>query len=232
MKLSNKLLSILLISTLFVSSAQSQVVNETTKKRIGFGIGLFNDFWVNTPNNVDIRPINQGFQVFAMYNTPFGKSDFGFSIGLGLTTHNMYGNFVVNRKADSTFLMPIPDSVSWKKSKITLTYLELPIEFNFKSKTKVSVGIGFKLGMLAGSNSKYKGEGHITTNQYTINTDETVRFRTWGIKGLEQFVYGPTLRVGYKWFNVNAYYMLSSVFKKAQGPDMYPVSVGFVIMPF
>ncbi len=219
---------------ILVPSVRSQVVNEVTKKKISVGIGMFTDIWMNMPSNVKSRTINQGFQVFALYNTPFGKSNFGFSIGLGLSAHNLYGNFLVDRLKDSTFLKPIPSNVSYKRSKIALAYLELPIEFNFKSKSKVSVGLGFKVGMLVGSNTKYVGSADslVTNNYYIHNGGEKIRFRVWGLKNLEQFTYGPTLRVGYKWFNLTGYYMLSSVFNKTRGPEMSPISVGFVIMPF
>ena len=224
----------LLFCLILAPAVRSQVVNEVTKKKISIGVGMFTDIWMNTPSDIKIRTINQGFNVFALYNTPFGKSHFGFSIGLGLSAHNMYGNFLVDKFKDSTFLKPIPSSVSYKRSKITLAYLEVPVEFNFKSKSKVSVALGFKVGMLVGSNTKYVGNADsLVTNQYYIHTaGEKIRFRTWGIKNLEQFTYGPTIRVGYKWFNLTGYYMLSSVFNKTRGPELYPISVGFVIMPF
>jgi len=82
------------------------------------------------------------------------------------------------------------------------------------------------------SSWKYIGDGPITTTDFTLNDTEKHRVKFWGIKNLESFTYGPTLRIGYKWFNVYGYYMISQIFTKNQGPDMYPISVGFVLMPF
>jgi hypothetical protein len=187
---------------------------------------------LDVPKGIDTWAINRGATVFGTYNIPFGKSNYSFAIGLGLSSHNIYGDFVVNSTEDSTYLTKIPDSVSYKRSKITLAYLEVPLEFRFKSKSKVSVAVGFKAGLLLGSFWKYKGDGPIVTAQYTLNTDNKHRAKFYGIDNLEQFTYGPTLRVGYKWINVIGYYMISNLFTKDRGPDMYPISVGFVLMPF
>ncbi len=225
-------LTILLPICLYATQGYSQVVNESTKKRISIGFGLFTDIMMKMPSGIKARTINQGVNVFGTYNVPFGKSNFSFAIGLGFGTHNIYGNFFVNSTSDSTALIRMPDSVNYKRSKITLSYLEIPLEFRFKSNSKVNVGLGFKGGLLIGSSSKYVGDGEITTTNYTLHSSEKTRVKFWGIKNLEQFTYGPTLRIGYKWFNVNGYYMLSSLFTKNRGPEMYPISVGFVLMPF
>ena len=226
------ILSVVILSFIMIQSpARAQVVNQTAKKKISFGVGLFDDIWMKVPSGVKTRTVNQGVQLFGMYNVPFGKSNFGFSIGLGLTAHNAYGNYIVNSNSDSTWLPKIPDSISYKRSKLTLAYLELPIEFHLKTKSKVSIGIGFKVSRLIGSSMKYIGDGDISTTSFKGQSTDRLRLKIWGIKNLEQFTYGPTLRVGYKWFNLTASYMLSPVFS-SNGPQMYPISVGFVLMPF
>ena len=98
-------------------AANSQVVNETTKKKISIGFGMFNDFVLNVPSGIKIRTINQGVNVFALYNLPFGKSNFGFSFGLGLTAHNIYGNFLVHKAGDTTKLVKIPSTVVSNEAK-------------------------------------------------------------------------------------------------------------------
>jgi hypothetical protein len=138
----------------------------------------------------------------------------------------------VNSTPDSTYLVKIPDSVDYKRSKITLAYLELPLEFRYKSKSKFSVALGFKGGFLIGSSTKYVGDGGFSTYNYSVPQVGKSRIKMWGIKNVEQFTYGPTLRIGYRWFNVSAYYMLSTVFNKSRGPEMYPISIGIVLMPF
>ncbi|HTX87918.1 MAG TPA: outer membrane beta-barrel protein [Bacteroidales bacterium] len=223
-----------LLAFLFLcQTASPQVVNEKTKKRVSIGFSLYQDFWLNMPSGLKTRTINQGANIFATYNILFGKSNFSFAIGLGLSTHNLYGNFLVNSSADSTYLDKIPDSISYKRSKITLAYLEIPLEFRYKSKSKVSVGLGFKGGFMIGSFWKYVGDGGITTYNFSVPEDAgKTRIKLNGLKNLEQFVFGPTLRVGYRWFNLSGYYMISTIFNKSHGPDMYPISVGITLMPF
>jgi hypothetical protein len=201
-------LTFLLTAFLFASQGYSQVVNEKAKKKISIGVGLSTDIMMKMPSGIKARAINQGVNVFATYNVPFGKSNFGFAIGLALSSHNIFGNFYVNSTSDTTTLVKIPDSVSYKRSKMTLAYLEIPLEFRFKSKSKVSVGVGFKGGFLIGSNTKYVGDGPIVTTNYTLNATGKQRAKFWGIKNLEQFTYGPTLRIGYKWFNVTGFVLM------------------------
>ncbi|MBN1199605.1 MAG: outer membrane beta-barrel protein [Bacteroidales bacterium] len=222
-------LLIALVWILFCSSGvKAQMVNEVAKKRVTIGVGLFEDIWFGIPKGINTRTINQGFQTFAMYNVPFGKSNFGFSIGLGFRAQNMYGNFLVKSTQDSTWLEKIGDtaSVNYQRSKLTLPYLELPLEFRFKSKSKIAVGIGFKVAYLLPAHSKYVGENYETL------TGEKYRVKYREIKNLEQFSYGPTFRIGYRWFHINAYYSLSKIFTKGNGPEIYPLSIGILLMPF
>jgi hypothetical protein len=212
--------------------ANAQVVNEKAKKKISIGFGLHTDILQKVPDGVKTRTINQGISVFGLYNLPFGKSHFGFSIGLGLMSHNIYGNFVVDKVGDTTKMVKIPDSVSYKRSKMNIVYVELPLEFNLKTKSKFSAALGFKIGMMIGSKTVYVGDGGIKTYYYESSNTSRIRVKTMGIPNLEQFSYGPTFRIGYKWINADCYYQLSSFFNKSRGPEMYPISVGLVIMPF
>jgi len=221
--------TILIIFFLMVGSlinGHAQMVNEITKKRVTIGVGMFNDIWFDLPEGIKTRTINQGFQAFAMYNVPFGKSNFGFAIGLGFRTNNLYGNFLVNSTNDSTTLEKIPDSVNYQRSKLTMPWLELPIEFKFKSKSKIAVGIGFKIAYLLPAYTKYVGDNYIE------GTIAKLRVKYREVKNLEQFSYGPTFRIGYRWFHINAYYSISKLFTKGNGPQMYPLTIGFLIMPF
>ena len=204
----------------------SQVVNEAAKKRVSIGVGMFEDIWIDLPKGIKSRTINQGFQVFAMYNVPFGQSGFGFAIGLGFRANNLYGNFLVKSTNDSSWLEKIGDTIDYQRSKLTLPWLELPLEFKFMSKSKVRVGIGFKVAYLLPAHSKYVGE------DYALNNSKKIRVKDREIKNLEQFSYGPTFRIGYRWFNINAYYSLSKLFTKGNGPQTYPISIGIVLMPF
>lgn len=217
---------IICIAFIIPGSAQAQVVNSSAKKRISIGVGLFTDIWMNKPADMKTRAINQGMQVFGSYNSPFGKSNFSFAIGLGISIHNMYWNYKFLGDVDSLSFQFQKSDVNYKRSKLTLPYFEIPLEFRLKTKSKVAVAVGFKVGYMVYAQSKWVG------NDYLFKTNNTLKVSFKGIKNIEKFAYGPTLRVGYKWFNVNAYYSLSHIFQKGTGVDMSPVSIGFLLMPF
>jgi hypothetical protein len=226
------ILLFLLTFLLAQPAAQSQVVNETTKKNYSIGVGLFTDIMQKVPSGIRTRNINQGVNLFGLYNLHFGKSLFGFSLGLGLSVHNIYGNFLVNKVSDTTKLVKIPDTVSYKRSKMTIVYLEIPLEFNLKTNGKFNVALGFKAGLLIGSHTKYVGDGGIETNTFKSSSTSKIRIKSVGIPNLQQFTYGPTFRIGYKWINASCSYMLSTLFIKNHGPEMFPISVGLVLMNY
>jgi hypothetical protein len=209
---------------LFTGSAFSQMLSESAKRKVTVGADIYTDIWMNVPSDIDLRTINQGANVFLMYNLQLAESNTSFAFGLGFSNHNMYGDFTIdNVKADSIALTPIPSSVSYKKSKMAITSLDLPLELKFKLDNGVKFGIGFKIGWIISSKTKYKG--NIDGVEHKI--------KDLGINQLENFAYGATVRVGYKVVNLFCNYQISKVFQTGKGPDkLYPISVGLTITPF
>jgi hypothetical protein len=219
---------LILASVIFLfSSVYSQDKKVNLKKNFGIQINVFSDIWMDAPDDIDLKTINRGCDIYGMYNFPIKESNFSFAIGFGLGIHNMYSNaFVgVNTDNDSTIFNVIPDSITYKKSKISCAYFDIPIEFRFKTKGKFSVAAGFKAGYLINKHSKYKGKDLLGTNIDVIE-------KSTDIRNLEAIRFGPTFRLGYDWFNLSAYYSLSKFFAKDKGPEMYPISVGITLTPF
>jgi hypothetical protein len=221
----NFLPAILIFATVLSASvkAPAQIVNEKTKKKFHVSVGMFTDIYMNLPSGIKTRTINQGFQAYVTYRVPFGKSNFGFAFGLGFSAHNMYGNFKVKSYSDSTVLQK--NDTSYKRSKITMPYLELPIEFNFVTKYKFNMGLGFKIGYMLPAHTKYVGDD-------AASTIGEIRVKDRNVLNMDKFEFGPNLRVGYKWFNLFCYYQLSYIFQTGKGPDIYPITVGFLLRPF
>ena len=221
------LIAVFLITLILAPySGKAQVVNASTKKRIGIGVGLFNDFWMNKPAGMTTRAINQGVTVFGTYNVPFGKSNFSFALGVGISIHNLFWNYRFQGDSTAFQFVQVKSPITYKRSKLSMPYLEIPLEFRYKTKSKVAMGLGFKLGYMVYGHAKWVGD------DYLFNTTNTLTYSVKDIKNIEKFAYGPTLRVGYKWFHLTAYYSLSQIFTKSTGVDMYPISVGFVLLPF
>jgi hypothetical protein len=214
------------ITFLMPGPGMAQIVNATTKKRISLGIGLHTDIWMNTPADMNTFAINRGLNVIGTYNMPFGQSNFSAAIGLEISVHNLFWNYRYEGSNDSLQFVKIEDTLSYKRSKLTLPYLEIPLEFRFKSKSKFAAAIGFKVGYMIYGHAKYVGD------DYLFKTNNTLIVSFKNIHNIEKFSYGPTLRFGYKWFHVTGYYSLAPIFQKGKGPDMYPISIGFMLLPF
>jgi hypothetical protein len=224
-----KKLLIVLLSIVSLHSF-SQVVNEETKRLFTFGLDVFTDIWQDIPKTVDPKTINPGVNVFGTYNFMFGNGGVSFSPGLGIGVHNMFNSSFLCTNDNSSFFVPIADSLpseySYKKSKFTVTYLDIPLEIRYKSKSEFRVAIGFKFGFLIMGHSKYKGDDFLSQNQ------DLVIYKKKKINYLENNRYGFTARIGYKWLNLYGYYQLSTLFQEGKGPEMYPISVGITIIPF
>jgi hypothetical protein len=226
------------VISIFILSAAFSQISETTIRKINIGLGVYNDFWQSNSPDMDIRTINQGAQVFGMYHYRIKNSVIYLAGGIGLGVHNLYSNTIIpDVKADSIMFEKIPDNVDYKKSKITLAYIDLlPFEFRIKTKKHFRIAVGFKLGFLVNAHAKYKGNRYsleLDDGQYEFETEYVrVKEKQKDLKQVEIWRYGPTFRIGYKWINLIAYYQLSNVFKVDKGPEIYPISVGLAIIPF
>jgi hypothetical protein len=220
---------------LTVSETYAQVLSESAKRKVTVGVDFYTDIWQYSvdgtflPEGFRARTINQGANVFMMYNLQMGKSLHDFSVGLGIRSVNMYTNSrVVDVKGDSIIFSLIPDNgadkVSYKRTKINMTYLEIPIDFKFKWKSGFKFSVGFKGGYLIDSKEKYVGMRSATGPWEKVKQKD--------INYLEDFAFGATLRVGYKWISFFGYYQITKVFKVSRGPELYPISVGITITPF
>jgi hypothetical protein len=218
------LFSLFLIPFFSFTQEKSKILSETTIRRVSVGAEIYQDFWMNWPKGMNVRAINQGGAGFVMYNVPFGKSPVSFSIGVGISCHNLFSNTTINDiHADTITFTPIPDSIDYKKSKLGLTYLDFPIELRVVTKDKIRFSVGVKLGYLLDGKTKYKGDD-------AFGLESTVKYRK--VEHLDKFQFGPTIRFGYDWVQVVGYISITQVFEKGLGPDVYPLSVGFTFMPF
>ena len=232
-----KILFLLTISFVLLSNTNTfaQVLSESAKRKVTVGVDVYTDIWqyrvdgTFLPAGFRARTINQGANVFMMYNLQMGESLHAFSVGLGIRSVNMYTNSrVEDVKGDSIIFSLIPDKgvekVSYKRTKINMTYLELPIEFKFKWESGFKFGVGFKGGYLIDSKEKYVGKRSATGPWEKVKQKD--------INYLTDFTFGATLRVGYKWISLFGYYQITNVFEVSRGPELYPISVGITITPF
>jgi hypothetical protein len=232
-----------LVSLAAVSFAQKPSA-ESIRKRLSLGFGVYNDFWMNVPDSVGPRVINQGVDVFINYKFPMDKKGhLSFFIGGGLGAHNLYNDALLgtgkynyygvkpaNVGENESYFYNVPSKVNGKgtdvkNSKLSITYVDVPFGFQYKSSSKIHGTLGFKVGWKVNAHTKYKGTD-------LDGSGNTVKEKSLMLRNIDNFHYGPYAIIGYKWFGVSAFYQLSSVFEKDLGPDIYPISVGLVFKPY
>lgn len=223
-----------MIASLALGIVFSQVVSESTARKFNIGVGVSTDIWQGLPSDMKARTINQGAQVFGMYNHRIKESVVYLAAGIGVSSHNLYSNnYIGDVKADSIVFTKIPDDIKYKKSKLSLTYIDVPLEFRIVTEKFFRIALGFKFGFNVDAHTKYKGNRFVAQDDDTYGTDGVnVKEKQKDVKQIETWRYGPTFRIGYKWFNVTMYYQLSSVFKVDKGPQIYPISIGIAVIPF
>lgn len=217
----------LFLALISFQQVKAQSLSEIAMKKVTVGLDVFTDMWVNAPSNVDIRTIHPAANGYITYNLGVGESKkLTFGIGLGIGNHNMYSNngIIENTTADTIKYTTVASDLNMKRSKLSLTYLEIPLELRFKAKSGFKVSLGFKLGYLIGSNEKYVG------NMVKSAPIQVIKRKR--ITQLNDFSYSPTLRIGYKSFNLFFSYALGSVFRVGHGPELHPMSMGITLTPF
>ncbi len=213
------------IAIMLFGMANAQTITDKTSKGVSLGMDLFTDILTKTPADYNQRVINQGFSLFLTYDFKIANGPHVFAIGTGIRTHNFYSdNRIANIKADTIQFVPISSDLNYNRSKINLIYLDFPAEFRFRIDDKWKVGLGFKMGIAVDSKEKYVGKLEKEGEKTTVKHKR--------INSLEKYTFGPTLRVGYKWINVFAFYQPTRVFQRDLGPEFYPLSVGITVAPF
>jgi len=235
------LIALLVLST--TTFAQKPSV-ESIRKRLSLGVGVFTDIWMNVPADINPRAINQGVDVNIHYDFPMDKKGhISFFVGGGIGAHNfynkallgtgkynIYGTLPSGIGANESYFYNAPatfkgQSISVKKSKLSITYLDVPFGFQYKASNKVHGTLGFKVGWSVNAHTKYKGSA---LDGSGVNVIE----KSLKLRNIENFHYGPYAEIGYKWFGASVFYQLSSVFSKDLGPQIRPVSIGLVFRPF
>lgn len=183
--------------------------------------------WLKTPDNIKTEWYSRGINVSVMYDFGLGKSPLSVAPGLGLGFDNIYHNgFFSVDSAGNTLLLPLGDSTTFKKNKISTIYLDIPLELRFRTKpnekgNSFKLAIGAKGGFLLSNYTKYIGEG---TSFGTFNSGSKVK--TYNIPNINTFRYGLTFRIGYGPVNLNAFYSVSTLFNQGAGPEINPFTVG------
>ncbi len=186
------------------------------------------NYWLNAPQDIQVKPFSRGFNTFVMFDFPFKeKSHFSVALGPGLSSENVYHNGRFINTDTTTQLVPINDSIKYKRNKLNTNYLEAPLEFRFRTKPlvksyRLKIAVGLRGGMLISSHIKFIGQGTAFGQP-----GDNVKIKEYKVPNLAKYRYGLTARVGFGPFNFIGYYGLSTLFDQGLGPAIVPVSIGF-----
>jgi hypothetical protein len=168
---------------------------------------------------------------FSQYSFGFKTDKVGLVTGLGFEFNNYHfrnqttltrGTAVTG--VDSTYIFDSDKNVI--KSKLSTTHLTLPLLFEFQiptsnDKHRIFFSTGVIGSVRIGSSTKVEFEG-------TSKGEDKVK----NDFNLSPFRYGITARIGYRGLKLFANYYPTPLFEKDKGPELYPFSVGLILLSF
>ncbi len=184
--------------------------------------------WANAPDSIKLAGFSRGFNGYLCYDFPIGKSKFSFAAGVGISASNYYfkNQRVVINDTGSAAVVRFDDTTGYKRSKLTVAYLQAPFELRFfGNKENRNMGfkaaIGLQVGTLMGAHVK---------NNYTIPGTSTKAIdKTSTKRFVNSWNFAATMRLGWGNFSLFGSYNLTTLYKEFQGPQFTPYSFGLCI---
>ncbi|PLX22634.1 MAG: hypothetical protein C0599_05960 [Salinivirgaceae bacterium] len=152
---------------------------------------------------------------------PIVKNRLGLVTGLGFTWNNYHlDNKQLLLQNDGDSLYAIEDTVaSYSKNKLNAVFVNVPLMLEFQQpigNKDFWIAVGGYAGVKIGSSTKLK----------TNDGDKTKTRKDFHMNTLR---YGLRAQVGFENFGVYCNYSLQSLFKKNEGPELYPISLGVTL---
>jgi hypothetical protein len=214
-----------LLTIFSVQEINAQIISESAKRKVTVGVDFFTDIWLNQPDKMETRTVNQGANVFMQYNFLLNETGtVSFGIGPGIMNHNLYSNSKIQDvKGDSIIFKPIIQN--YRRSKVNVVYFYIPMDVKLRFKNDIKLTIGFNFGFTIDSKQKYFGDRPIDNIR--------VMEKQKKIEHLDKYTYGPTFRFGWKYITIYGSYQINGIFEKGYGTDnLNPISVGITLTPF
>lgn len=202
---------------------------------IGMNNYLTSDYSLTLPAEARFMELNTGKSWcvnlnILQYDIGFGTDKVGLVTGLGLEFNNYRfdgDNSIIKDPVTNEIVSLEYDAATYiEKSKLSTTYLSVPMLLEFQipvsGHKRIHISGGVIGGLKIGSRTKvvYKEDG--SKQKDKINDDFN----------LSPLRYGLTARIGYRALKLFATYNLTPMFETGQGPELYPVSIGFILADF
>lgn len=167
---------------------------------------------------------------FMQYSIGFGTDKAGLVTGMGLEFNNYHFSNPISLKVDNGITVVdssyIDAGFRVEKTKLSTTNLTIPLLLEFQIPTgekrhRIYMAAGVIGGLRVGSHTKVvfdDGDKRKDKNRSDFN--------------IATFRYGLTARLGYRAIRLYANYYPTQLFENGKGPELYPFSVGLVLIPF
>ena len=202
---------------------------------IGMNNYLTSDYSLTLPAEAWFMELNTGKSWgvnlnMLQYDIGFGTDKIGLVTGMGLEFNNYRfdgDNSIIKDPVTREIVSLEYDAATYiVKTKLTTSYLTVPLLLEFQIPVsgykRIHISGGVIGGLKIGSHTKviYKEDG--SKQKDKINDDFN----------LSPLRYGVTARIGYRALKLFATYNFTPMFEPGQGPELYPVSIGFVLADF
>ncbi len=217
---------LLLISTLSAQNEDTYLYNEAEKKNDIIVVNLLNNQWLNVKSPMKQMPVSLGIDLYVMKTLLKTNRTINFSVGFGVSSHNVHTNALPFDSLKNTYFKLIPPGYQYLKNKLTVNYFEIPLEINIVGKNdrrnrNLRVAIGGKGGYMLNNYIKYVGE------DFRNLSSKVVKFKEYRLENIMRYRYGVYIRMSYGRFGVAASYLLTPVYEKTKGPNLIPFTYGF-----
>ncbi len=181
---------------------------------------LTHDTWLNAPAGVEFRAPSLGFKGYLFSDYSFGKSDFSFAWGLGVSVDNVRSNaewvqeVQPNGEVGDQVLTPFPEGYEYEKHKFVTTFIELPLELRYikTGRNPFKMAVGFRLGYM------------LSNHQKIADTEGKRKF--YDFDDMNSFRYGLSARLGVGKIQLTGFYSLVPLVEPDKGTDVVAVSMG------
>jgi acetyltransferase-like isoleucine patch superfamily enzyme len=164
------------------------------------------------------------------YSIGFGTDKIGLVTGLGFEFNDYHFRNETNIKVENGVTVVdnfyIDNNLNVTKSKLSTTHLTVPLLLEFQIPTgennhRIFFSTGVIGGVRIGSHTKVEFEG--ATEGKDKKKDDY---------NLSAFRYGITARIGYRGLKLFANYYPTPFFEESKGDEIYPFSVGLILLSF
>ena len=202
---------------------------------LGMNNYLTSDYSLTLPAEAQFMELNTGQSWcvnlnMLQYDIGFGTDKVGLVTGMGLEFNNYRfdgeNSIVKDPVTNEIVSLDYGATTYIEKTKLATSYLTVPLLLEFQipvsGHKRIHISGGVIGGLKIGSHTKvlYKEDG--SKQKDKINDDFN----------LSPLRYGFTARIGYRALKIFATYNLTPLFETGQVPELYPVSIGFILADF